>query len=106
LLRRIKRRYLALEIDYDEAFGSKELMDTIWNAISRLFGEYGASKAGLTLIDYDVKRRLLVVRVAHTALGMVYAALASIAKIQDKPVAVHVITVSGTIKTLYKRIKP
>jgi ribonuclease P/MRP protein subunit POP5 len=106
LLRRIKRRYLALEIDSDEAFGSKELMDAIWNAVSRLFGEHGASKAGLTLIDYDVERRLLVVRVAHTALDMVYAALASITRIQDKPVAVHVITVSGTIKTLYKRIKP
>jgi ribonuclease P/MRP protein subunit POP5 len=106
LLRRIKRRYLALEIDSGEVFGSRELMDAIWNAVSRLFGEYGASKVGLTLIDYDVERRLLVVRAAHNALDMVYAALASITRIQDKPVAVHVLTVSGTIKTLYKRIKP
>ena len=105
MLRRIKRRYLVLEIDSGEVFGSKELMDAIWSAVSRLFGEYGASKAGLTLIDYDVERRLLVVRVAHTALDMVNAALASITRIRDKPVAVHVITVSGTIKTLYRRIK-
>jgi ribonuclease P/MRP protein subunit POP5 len=80
-------------------------MDAIWNAVSRLFGEYGASQAGLTLIDYDVERRLLVVRAAHTTLDMVRAALASITRIQDKPVAVHVITVSGTIKTLYRKIK-
>jgi RNase P/RNase MRP subunit POP5 len=105
LLRRIKRRYLALEIDSGEAFGSKELMDAIWNAVSKLFGEYGASQAGLTLIDYDVERRLAVVRTAHTALNMVQAALASITSIQDKPAAMHVITVSGTIKTLYRRIK-
>jgi RNase P/RNase MRP subunit POP5 len=105
LLRRIKRRYLALEIDSVEAFGSRELMDVIWNAVSKLFGEYGASQAGLTLIDYDVERRLAVVRTAHTALNMVQAALASITSIQDKPAAVHVITVSGTIKTLYRRIK-
>jgi ribonuclease P/MRP protein subunit POP5 len=104
LLKRIKRRYLALEIDSSVAFGSKELMDAIWNAVSKLFGEYGASQAGLTLIDYDVERRLVVIRAAHTALGMVHAALASITRIQDKPVAIHVLTVSGTIKTLYERI--
>jgi RNase P/RNase MRP subunit POP5 len=80
-------------------------MDAIWNAVSRLFGEYGASQAGLTLIDYDVERRLLVVRAAHTTLDMVRAALASITRIQDKPAAIHVLTVSGTIKTLYKKIK-
>ena len=105
MLRRIKRRYLALEIDSAEAFGSKELMDAIWNAVSKLFGEYGASQAGLTLIDYDAERRLAVVRAAHTALGMVQAALASITSIQERPAAIHVLTVSGTIKTLYKKIK-
>jgi len=105
LLRRIKRRYLALEIDSSEAFGSKELMDAIWNAVSKLFGEYGASQAGLTMIDYDAERRLAVVRTTHTALGIVQAALASITRIQDKPAAIHVLTVSGTIRTLYKRIK-
>lgn len=105
MLRKIKRRYLALEIDSGEVFSSRELMDAIWNAVSKLFGEYGASQAGLILIDYDVERRLLVVRAAHTALDMVRAALASITRIQDKPAAIHVITVSGTIKTLYRRIK-
>jgi RNase P/RNase MRP subunit POP5 len=80
-------------------------MDAIWNAVSKLFGEYGASQAGLTLIDYDVERRLAVVRTAHTALNMVQAALASITSIQGKPAAMHVITISGTIKTLYRRIK-
>jgi ribonuclease P/MRP protein subunit POP5 len=105
LLRKIKRRYLALEIDSGEVFGSKELMDAVWNAVSKLFGEYGASQTGLILIDYDVERRLLVVRTAHTALDMVHASLASITRIQDKPVAIHVITVSGTIKTLHRRIK-
>ena len=105
MLRRIKRRYLALEIDSGEVFGSKELMDAIWNAVSKLFGEYGASQAGLTLINYDVERRLAVIRTAHTALNMVQAALASITRIQDKPATIHVITVSGTIKTLCRRIK-
>jgi RNase P/RNase MRP subunit POP5 len=105
LLKRVRRRYLALEIDSSEVFSSKELMDAIWSAVSKLFGEYGASQAGLVLIDYDTKRRLVVIRTAHAALDMVRAALASIIRIQDKPVAIHVLRVSGTIRTLYKKTK-
>jgi RNase P/RNase MRP subunit POP5 len=96
---------MALEVDSSEMFGSKEVMDAVWNAVSKLFGEYGASQAGIALIDYDAERRLVVVRTAHTAVDMVRAALASIIKIQDRPVAIRVVRVSGTIKTLYKKIK-
>jgi len=105
LLKRLKRRYLALVVDFGGVFGSKELMDAVWSAISKLYGEYGASRTGLTLIDYDVERRIAVVRILHTAVDMVRAALASITKIDDKPVAIHVLTVSGTIRALYKKIK-
>ena len=105
MLKRVRRRYLALEVDSSEKFGSKEFMDAVWNAVSKLFGEYGASQAGLALIDYDADRRLVVIRAAHAALDMVCAALASIIKIQDKPVAIRVLRVSGTIRTLYKKIK-
>jgi len=86
-------------------FSSKELMDTVWSAISKLYGEHGASRTGLTLISYDMEKRFAVIRVVHTAVEMVRSALASITKIQDKPAAVHVLTVSGTIRALYKKIK-
>jgi len=105
LLKRVKRRYLALAIDSEEMFDSKELMDTVWSAISKLYGEHGASRTGLTLISYDMEKRFAVIRVVHTAVEMVRSALASITKIQDKPAAVHVLTVSGTIRALYKKIK-
>ena len=106
MLKRAKRRYLALEIDSEEPISSSELMDALWNCVVRLYGEYGASRTGLSLIDYDVERRFLVVRAAHTAVEMVKTALASITRIGNKPVAVHVLAVSGTIKALYKKIKP
>jgi len=101
----VRRRYLALEIDADEAFSSNEFMDAIWSAVSKLYGEHGASKAGLALIDYDAERKSAVIRTAHTTLDMVRAALASITKIGDKPVAIHVLTVSGTINALYRKVK-
>jgi len=103
LLKRVRRRYLALEIEPGVS-DSKELMDAIWGAVSKLFGEYGASQTGLALIHYDAERNLAVIRTAHAALSMVSTALASITRIHDKSTAIHILTVSGTIKSLYKRI--
>jgi RNase P/RNase MRP subunit POP5 len=104
LLKRVRRRYIAVEIDSGEAVDSREFVDAVWGAISRLYGEYGASRVGLILIDYDTERKVAVIRVVHNALDMVRAALASITKVNDKPAAMHVITVSGTIKALCKKI--
>jgi RNase P/RNase MRP subunit POP5 len=95
---------LALEIDAEEVISLEEFIGAVWNAISRLYGEYGASRAGLTLIDYDADKRFAVIRVAHRSLEMVRTALASIIKVGNKPVAIHVFTVSGTIKSLYKKM--
>jgi len=96
---------LALKIDSKEIFSPGEFMDAVWDAVLKLYGEYGMSRSGLMLINYDAEKRLAVIRTMHTTVEMVRAALASITKIQDKPVAIHVITISGTIRTLHKRIK-
>ena len=101
----MKRRYLAVSIDSLETFGSHEFMDAVWGAVSKLFGEYGASQAGLSLIDYDETRKLAVVRTWHKTLEMVRTVLASMTHIGNKPVALHVLMVSGTIKALYRKEK-
>lgn len=80
-------------------------METIWAAFLRLFGEYGASKVGLTLIEYYAEKRLAIIRVAHAEVEKVRAALASITKIVAEPAAVHVLTVSGTLRALHDKIK-
>lgn len=103
-MRSVRRRYLALEIDSDETVDSRQFMDAVWSAVSKLYGEYGASLMGLTLIDYDGEKRLGIVRTAHTALEMARTALASVTKIGNKPAAIHILTVSGTIKSLHKKI--
>lgn len=105
MLKKVKRRYLALEIDSCETFGSKEVMDVVWEAISRLYGEYGASQTSLSLISFNEKNQSAVLRTWHTTVDMVRAALASITRIRDKPAAVHVLTVSGTIKALHKSLR-
>ena len=103
-MKRVKRRYLALTIDSREAFGSNEFMHAVWAAVSRLYGEYGASRTGLSLIGYNGERKLVILRTVHTTLGMVRTALASITKIEGKPTAVHVLAVSGTLKALHQKI--
>jgi len=96
---------LALEVELDGAVDSKELMNAIWGAILKLYGEYGASLAGINLIEYDAAEKLAVLRTSNASVNMVRTALASITKIGDKSVAVHVLTVSGTIKALRKKLK-
>jgi RNase P/RNase MRP subunit POP5 len=103
-LKGIRRRYLALEIDSDGLLDSREFMDAVWGAVLKLYGEYGASRAGLALIDYDMEKKFAVVRTVHTAVDMVRTALASMTRIGNKPVAIHVLTVSGTIRSLYKKV--
>lgn len=104
-MKRVKRRYLALKIDSSESFSSKEIVDAVWNAILKLFGEYGASQTGLRLIDYDVEGKTAIIGTAHKTLNMVRAAIATITHINDKLLALHVIAVSGTIKALNKKLK-
>jgi RNase P/RNase MRP subunit POP5 len=105
LLKRVRRRYLAVEIQSDEMFGSEEFMNAVWSAVLRLYGEYGASRTSLTLIDFVIEKRFAVIRVAQAGLEMVRTALGSITSIESKPAATRVVTVSGTIKALYRRIK-
>jgi RNase P/RNase MRP subunit POP5 len=106
LLKRVKRRYLALAIESSEIIRADEFVDAVWRAVSKMFGECGASQTSLSLISFDEQKRFAVMRTAHTAIEMVRAALATMTKIGNKPAAVHVLRVSGTIKALYRKTKP
>ncbi len=101
----MRRRYLALKLESAEKFEAKEFLDALWSAILRLYGEYGASKTGLALVDYDEERGLAIIRVAHTELEKVRAAIATITEINTKPAAVHVLTVSGTLRALQRKLE-
>ena len=101
----MRRRYLALKIDSNETFTSREFVSAIWDAVLKLYGEYGASQTYLALINYDIEKNHAILRTAHTTVDMIRAALASITEIRNKPAAVHVLKVSGTIKALHEKKK-
>jgi RNase P/RNase MRP subunit POP5 len=102
----MRRRYLALKIEGVQEIDEKELKNTVWNAVLRLFGEYGASKMGLFFISYDSTKKYAVLRCTNTALNMVRASLASITEINLKPSAIHVLGISGTLKSLREKFPP
>ena len=104
-MKRAKRRYLALQVDSDGAPTPKEFMDAVWSAVTKLYGEYGASLTGLSLIDYNEEKKTAVIRTALATVDTVRTALASITSVASREAAVHVIAVSGTIKALYEKLK-
>jgi len=104
LIRHAKRRYLAFQIESLESFEKEEIRDAIWNSLIQLFGEHGASQSGLFLVEYDKQRKQAILRCSLKALSMVHASVASVTKIEDKPVAFHVLRISGTLRALNKKL--
>ena len=104
-MKRLKRRYLALKVDSDFAPSEREVIDTIWGVVTRLYGEVGASLASLVLIDYNTQQKVAILRCNLIAFNEVRTAVATIISIADKASAVHVLAVSGTIKALRGKIR-
>ena len=102
-MKRVKRRYLALQIEREVFPTDREFVDAVWAAVTRLYGEVGASQTGLTLIDFDAERKVAVLRVSLAALNTVRASVATITSIGGKETSVQVLSVSGTLKALFSR---
>jgi ribonuclease P/MRP protein subunit POP5 len=100
----VRRRYLAIKVLSEQSISKREIVDAVWNAVLQLFGEYGASQASLTFIEYNSEKSWGIVRCSHRALEMVRASVASITEINGKPVAIDVLGVSGTLKALRKKV--
>ena len=100
-MRRVKQRYLALQLECEALPTEREFIDAAWAAVTRLYGEVGASQTGLSLINVDVERKVAVIRVSLASLNMVRASLAAITSVAGKEASVQVLSVSGTLKALY-----
>ncbi|MBN1357755.1 hypothetical protein JW988_03205 [Candidatus Bathyarchaeota archaeon] len=104
-MKRVKRRYLALQLDSEALPSGKEFIDAVWGAVTKLYGEHGASLTSLALIDYDLDKKNAVLRTNLSTLNMVRASLATITSISDNEAAVHLKAISGTIKALHQKTR-
>ena len=103
MLKREKRRYLALKTVSEQPLDELAVLDAVQASVHRLFGEYGASKANIKLIKGIPEKCQVVIRCSHTMLERVTAAIASTVEVDGKTVAIHVVGVSGTLKALSKK---
>ena len=99
-MKRVKRRYLALRVESEFMPTEREFIDSVWAAVSRLYGEVGASQTALSLISLDGEGKTAVIRVSLATLSMVRASLSTITSMAGKDASVQVLSVSGTIKAL------
>jgi len=104
-MKRLKRRYLALQVETEVLPSELEFINAVWSSVMRLYGEVGASQTGLSLIDFDLERKVAVIRVSLASLNMVRSSLAAITSIVGKEASVQVLSVSGTLKALFSRLK-
>jgi RNase P/RNase MRP subunit POP5 len=90
-LKRMKRRYLALQLECEILPCEREFMDAVWAAVTKLYGEVG-------------ERKIFVVRTSLASLPIVKASLATVTGVAGRCASVHVLSVSGTLKALSSNI--
>ena len=103
MIKREKRRYLALKVATEQPLDERVVMNAIQVSVLRLFGEYGASQANIKSIKYLPEKRQFVIRCSHKMLEQVRAAIASTVEVNRQKAAVHVLNVSGTLNALAKK---
>ena len=60
--KRMRKRYIALNLESEQPVNKRDCMDAVWKAVLRLLGEYGASQTNLSLIEYDPQRSYAATR--------------------------------------------
>jgi RNase P/RNase MRP subunit POP5 len=97
-----RQRYLLIKIITDGDIGEQQLIRAIWRNISSLYGEYGTSRTGLWLIEYE-RNKYGILRTNTEALTMVRTSLAVIRQIEGNNCLLVIEGVSGTIQALKKK---
>jgi len=101
----MRRRYIAVRVDSFQVPDRRNLQDAVWTSILKLFGEYGASQTELTLVQYDPQEKVAILRCSHKALDMVKASIAAVREVNREEAALHILFVSGTLRSLRKKIQ-
>ncbi|MFX0097613.1 MAG: Rpp14/Pop5 family protein [Candidatus Hodarchaeota archaeon] len=97
--KRERRRYIAFDLLSEGEITKNMLIRTIANEIMRVYGEYGASKAQFWLSYYEEKSKRGIIQCSHKTVDLIRVPLATITNIEKTPVLIHVLGISGTIKT-------
>ena len=81
------------------------LSHALSSSVMRLYGEVGASRTRLRIMDMGTDDNFAIVRCSHKAVDMVRAAASTIKELDGRPIVLYSVGVSGTIKSLKEKIK-
>ena len=97
---RQKKRYLIFEVRSEHPLSVQDIHEAVDQGLLRFLGELGLSRAGVMFLAerFDPKSQQGVLKVNHTAVDEVKAALMLIKKIKKEAVILRSVTVSGTLK--------
>ena len=104
-VRDYRRRYLGFRVEGSAILDEKKVYNALTEAVSRIYGVHGLSRANLKLIEYSTVEGSGIVRCNHDFLREVRASFALIDNINEEPACIHVGRVSGTIKSLRDKTK-
>ena len=99
---RQKKRYIIFDIISSGKLSSSEIKEEVNRALIQFLGEWGLAKAAPLLIKVASSQFML--KVNHTYVDEVKAALTLSKKIKNTPLIIKSVLVSGTIKQASKQI--
>jgi RNase P/RNase MRP subunit POP5 len=102
-VRGIRRRYLAVKVHSDKRIDGDNLFSAISEKILFLYGVVGSASMDFKPIEYQ--NGLAIISSNHLSIQQMRAVLAHIQEINKTKVSLQVLRVSGTIKTLKKKLK-
>jgi len=100
---RPRHRYVFFEVETlpDASFGEHDLRRTLWFEAQNLYGDVTSAETHASLIEYEggTCGGLGVVRCAHDRVDETRSAIACVGEVNDHPVGVRVVGVSGTLES-------
>ncbi len=97
--KRERNRYLVYEVSCPRSeVRAEDMGRAIWKTALDFLGELGVSRSSLRIVDFDEKKQKGIIKVNHTSVEEGRAVLALVKEAGKKPVALHVLGVSGILK--------
>ncbi|MFH1055843.1 MAG: Rpp14/Pop5 family protein [Candidatus Altiarchaeota archaeon] len=95
---RERNRYLVFEAMSDNALERKDVVDAVWSSLLRLYGEVGAAKTSLWVMDWDAKKKMGILKVNHKSVDTMRSAATMVKEINGKRTSVNILRVTGTLR--------
>lgn len=103
---RLKKRFIKIKIESDKQFDFKTLSENLNQQMILFLGAVEFSKSGIWILrdKFDDKKQELVLKVSTKLKDRLIGVLSLIQNISNTDVNIHILNVSGTLKSLEKNL--